>query len=49
VPRLFKLFFYPSADEKLAWYDRAVRIIGGIAILGLFFSGFVFLLLDLIK
>jgi hypothetical protein len=39
----------PKEFEPRAWYDRAIRVTGGILLLLVFGAGFVLLLMDKIK
>ena len=41
--------FHPDRLEPLAWYDRAIRIVGGILILAVFGTGLVLLILERFK
>jgi hypothetical protein len=38
--------FHPDRAEPLAWYDRAIRIVGGFLIIVVFGSGLILLAIE---
>jgi len=46
---LIRTAFHPDRTESLSWYDRTIRILGGVLILAAFAVGLILLVLEAVK